>query len=119
MFIQQYLPIAILLILSTILVIITISGSRLLGPFNPNKKKLSPYESGMAPFGSAVRRLPVKYYLIGVLFILFDIEVIFLLPYAVIVRKLGVYGLIVVAEFVILLLIGLFYAWKKGALEWE
>ncbi len=66
-----------------------------------------------------MRRLPVKFYLIAVLFILFDIEVIFLLPYAVIVRRLGLYGLVVVADFVIILAIGLVYAWKKGALEWE
>ena len=98
---------------------IVIFGSTLLGPSRPNKKKLSPYESGMAPFGSAIRRLPVKFYLIAVLFILFDIEIIFLLPYAVLVKQLGLYGLFVVGEFVIVLTVGLIYAWKKGALEWE
>jgi NADH-quinone oxidoreductase subunit A len=117
--IEQYLPIGILLLLSTILAIIVIFASAILGPRRPSKKKTAPYESGMTPIGSAVRRLPVKFYLIAVLFILFDIEVIFLLPYAVVVRQLGFYGLIVVGVFIVLLAIGLIYEWKKGGLEWE
>jgi NADH-quinone oxidoreductase subunit A len=117
--IEQYIPIAILVVLSTILALIVVFSSTILGPRRPTRKKRAPYESGMAPIGRAVRRLPVKFYLIAVLFILFDIEVIFLLPYAVIVRRLGLYGLVVVADFVIILAIGLVYAWKKGALEWE
>ena len=119
MLIQQYLPIGILLILSIGLTIIVIFSSTILGPRRPSEKKSAPYESGMTPIGKAVRRVPVKFYLIAVLFILFDIEVIFLLPYAVMVRQLGLYGLIIVAEFVLILTIGLVYAWKKGALEWE
>lgn len=119
MLIEQYLPIGILLALSIALCIIVIFASTVLGPRRPTKKKVAPYESGMTPIGHAVRRLPVKFYLIAVLFILFDIEVIFLLPYAVMVKQLGIYGLVIVAEFVIVLAIGLVYVWKKGALEWE
>jgi NADH-quinone oxidoreductase subunit A len=119
MLIEKYLPIAILLILSILVSIIVIFSSSLLGPRRPNKKKLAPYESGMTPIGPAVRRLPVKFYLVAVLFILFDIEVVFLLPYAVIVRELGVYGLIAAGVFVLIVTIGLVYEWKKGALEWE
>jgi NADH-quinone oxidoreductase subunit A len=78
-----------------------------------------PYESGMTPIGTAVRRMPVRYYLIAVLFVLFDIEVIFLLPYAVVLRKLGLFGLIEMLVFVMILLVGYVYVWKKGALEWE
>ena len=78
-----------------------------------------PYESGMIPIGTAMRRMPVRYYLIAVLFVLFDIEVIFLLPYAVVLRKLGVFGLIEMLVFVTILLVGYIYVWKKGALEWE
>ncbi|MCH2539505.1 MAG: NADH-quinone oxidoreductase subunit A [Anaerolineales bacterium] len=78
-----------------------------------------PYESGMTPIGSAVRRMPVRYYLIAVLFVLFDIEVIFLLPWAVVLRKLGLFGLIEMLVFVTILLVGYIYVWKKGALEWE
>ena len=73
----------------------------------------------MTPIGTAVRRMPVRYYLIAVLFVLFDIEVIFLLPYAVVLRKLGLFGLIEMLEFVMILLVGYVYVWKKGALEWE
>ena len=73
----------------------------------------------MTPIGTAVRRMPVRYYLIAVLFVLFDIEVIFLLPYAVVLRKLGLFGLIEMLVFVMILLVGYVYVWKKGALEWE
>ena len=115
----QYLPIAILVAVSVVLAIIVISISRIFGPVRPTAKKNAPYESGMTPIGPAVRRLPVKFYLVAVLFILFDIEVVFLLPYAVIIRDLGTYGLIAVGVFVVIVTIGLIYEWKKGALEWE
>jgi NADH-quinone oxidoreductase subunit A len=116
---EQYVPIAVLVLLATILSIIVVFISPILGPHKPTKKKLAPYESGMAPIGPAVRRLPVKFYLVAVLFILFDVEIIFLLPYAVLVRELGVGGLVVVGSFIFVLTVGLIYAWKKGALEWE
>ena len=73
----------------------------------------------MTPIGTAVRRMPVRFYLIAVLFVLFDIEVIFLLPWAVVLRKLGMFGLIEMLVFVIILLVGYVYVWKKGALEWQ
>jgi NADH-quinone oxidoreductase subunit A len=73
----------------------------------------------MKPIGPAVRRLPVKFYLIAVLFILFDVEVIFFFPWAVILRDLGVFGLIVMGVFLFILTVGFIYEWKKGALEWE
>ncbi len=115
----QYVPIAILLVLSIILSLIVVYISRIMGPRRPTQKKLSPYESGMAPIGPAVRRFPIKFYLVAVIFILFDVEVVFLLPYSVIVRKLGLYGLIGVGVFVLVLTLGLIYEWKRGALEWE
>ena len=115
----QYLPIAILVVVSVVLAIIVISISRIFGPIRPTPKKNAPYESGMTPIGPAARRLPVKFYLVAVLFILFDIEVVFLLPYAVVIRDLGTYGLIAVGVFVVVVTIGLVYEWRKGALEWE
>jgi NADH-quinone oxidoreductase subunit A len=115
----QYAPIAILVAVSVILAIIVISISGIFGPHRPTAKKSAPYESGMTPIGPSVRRLPVKFYLVAVLFILFDIEVVFLLPYAVIIRELGTYGLIAVGVFVFIVTIGLIYEWKKGALEWD
>jgi NADH-quinone oxidoreductase subunit A len=115
----QYVPIAILVAVSVVLAFIVISISRIFGPIRPTAKKMAPYESGMTPIGPGIRRLPVKFYLVAVLFILFDIEVVFLLPYAVIIRDLGTYGLIAVGVFVLIVTIGLIYEWKKGALEWE
>ena len=92
---------------------------QILGPRRQTEAKLIPYESGMTPIGSAVRRMPVRFYLIAVLFVLFDIEVIFLLPWAVVLKQLGVFGLIEMLVFVFILLVGYVYVWKKGALEWE
>lgn len=119
MLVQQYLPIAILLLFSTILALIVVFISVIFGPHRPTTKKLAPYESGMAPIGPAVRRLPVRFYLVAVLFILFDVEIIFLLPYAVLIRKLGLYGLISAGVFLVILTVGLIYEWKKGGLDWE
>ena len=116
---RDYLPIAILLGVSTGLAIAIVVLGQILGPRRDTPEKQMPYESGMTPIGTAVRRMPVRYYLIAVLFVLFDIEVIFLLPYAVVLRKLGLFGLIEMLVFVMILLIGYVYVWKKGALEWE
>ena len=116
---RDYLPIAILLGVSTGLAIAMGVLGQILGPRRDTPEKQMPYESGMTPIGTAVRRMPVRYYLIAVLFVLFDIEVIFLLPYAVVLRKLGLFGLIEMLVFVMILLIGYVYVWKKGALEWE
>jgi len=116
---RDYLPNAILLGVSTGLAIAMVVLGQILGPRRDTPEKLMPYESGMTPIGTAVRRMPVRYYLIAVLFVLFDIEVIFLLPYAVVLRKLGLFGLIEMMVFVMILLVGYVYVWKKGALEWE
>ena len=115
----EYLPIIVMLILSTALCIVIALLSRLMGPFRPTRRKLIPYESGMIPIGPARRRISVKFYLVAVLFILFDIEIIFFLPWAVVFRQLGVFSLIEMFVFVGVLLIGYVYVWKKGALEWE
>ena len=98
--------------------IVIVLGS-ILGPRRPTVRKLQPYESGMTPVGPGQKRMPIKFYLTAVLFILFDIEVVFFLPWAVVFRQLGLFGLIEMAVFIVILLVGYFYAWKKGALEWE
>jgi NADH-quinone oxidoreductase subunit A len=116
---EQYSAAAVLLLITTVVAIIVLFISRTLGPFKPNARKLEPYESGMLPIGPAFRRFPVKFYLIAVLFILFDIEVMFFLPFAVVLRQVGVGALVAMAVFIVILEIGHFYAWKKGALEWE
>lgn len=115
----DYLPIAILLVLATGLALLVVIIGHLFGPRRPTQRKLSPYESGMTPFGPGTRRMPVRFYLVAVLFILFDIEVVFFLPWAVVFRSLGLFGLIEMGIFVFILVVGYVYAWKKGALEWE
>ena len=114
-----YIPIAVLfgvaLFFALLLPILSLS----LGPKRPSARKLTPYESGITPIGEAQRRLPVKFYLIAVLFILFDIEIIFLLPWAVTFRQLGLFGLAEVLIFMAILIVGYVWIWKKGALEWE
>jgi len=116
---QQYLPIAILLIVCIGMAVIAIALGHLFGPRRPSDLKSMPYESGMTPIGPGTRRMPVRFYLISVLFILFDIEVVFFLPWAVVFRKLKIFGLVEMAIFIVILLVGYIYAWKKGALEWE
>ncbi|MFQ3565991.1 MAG: NADH-quinone oxidoreductase subunit A [Aggregatilineales bacterium] len=119
MALNEFAPIGVLLILSFIITTIVLILSRLFGPYRPTSRKRAPYESGMKPIGPAVRRYPIRFYLVAVLFILFDIEVIFFLPWAVVFRDLGLYGLITMGVFIVILTIGLIYEWKVGALEWE
>jgi NADH-quinone oxidoreductase subunit A len=114
----DYLPILILIILAAIFAVIALAVPAVLGPHRKNKAKMEPYESGMLPYTDARRRFPVQYYVIAVLFILFDIEVIFLYPWAVVLRQLKLFGLIEMAVFLAILLIGYVFVWKKGALEW-
>jgi len=120
----QYLPLAILFILATALAFMVVALGHLFGPRHPTLRKSQPYESGMKPIGPGTRRISVRFYLIAVLFILFDIEVIFFLPWAVILREFvaenqGVFAFIEMTVFILILLVGYIYAWKKGALEWE
>jgi len=115
----EYIAIAIMIAVATLIAAIAIGLGELLGPKKRSKVKEEPYESGIVPIGPGTRRMPVRFYLIAVLFILFDIEVIFFLPWAVVFRQLGLFGLLEMVVFVGILLIGYVYAWKTGALEWE
>jgi NADH-quinone oxidoreductase subunit A len=121
---RDYLPILILLALSTGLAFLIVILTHLLGPRRDTKLKLMPYESGMNPIGPAVRRMPVRFYLIAVLFILFDIEVVFFMPWAVVFSTFikngqALFILLEMFIFIAILLVGYIYAWKKDALEWE
>ena len=116
---QEYFPIAILIVLAIGLAILVVILGHMFGPRRPTERKSMPYESGMRPIGPGTRRMPVRFYLVAMLFILFDIEVIFFLPWAVVFRKLGLFGLVEMLIFIVILLVGYVYAWKKGALEWE
>jgi len=115
----EYVAIALMIVLATLIALIAIGLGYLFGPRKQSDIKAMPYESGMNPYGEGTRRMPVRFYLIAVLFILFDIEVIFFLPWAITFRQLGLFGLFEMIVFIAILLVGYVYAWKKGALEWE
>ena len=115
----DYLPIVVLTVLAAALGVLVLIIGRVFGPHRPTRKKGNQYESGMIPYGAGARRMSVRYYLIAVLFILFDVEVIFFLPWAVAFRSLGLFALIEMFVFVAILAVGFIYVWKKGALEWE
>jgi len=115
----EYIAIAVMIAVATLIAFIAIGLGELFGPKKKSDAKDMPYESGMDPYGEGTRRMPVRFYLIAVLFILFDIEVVFFLPWAITFRKLGIFGLIEMVVFIVVLLIGYVYAWKRGALEWE
>jgi NADH-quinone oxidoreductase subunit A len=115
----EYLPIAILIIIATGVAALIVILGHIFGPQRQTPVKGQPYESGMRPYGSGQRRMPVHFYLVAVLFILFDIEIIFLVPWAVVLREIKIIGLIEMVIFIVVLLVGFIYAWKKGALEWE
>jgi NADH-quinone oxidoreductase subunit A len=115
----EYVAIGVMIATATLIAFIAIGLGELFGPKKKSAEKDMPYESGMNPYGEGTRRMPVRFYLIAVLFILFDIEVVFFLPWAIAFRQLGLFGLIEMAIFIVILLIGYVYAWKKGALEWE
>jgi len=115
----QYIPIAVLF-----WTLVAFSGlflllTRFLGPHNPNATKAIPYESGIKPLMPARRRFHVRFTMVAMLFILFDIEIIFLYPFAVVLRQLKLFGLVEVLTFMLVLLVGYFYVWKKGAFDWE
>lgn len=119
MTLQEFAPLGIMIIIATVIAFVVLVISRIFGPYNPSFRKNAPYESGMKPIGPGTRRIPVKFYLVAVLFIIFDVEVIFFMPYAVVMRELGLYGLAVMGFFTLILVVGFIYEWKKGALEWE
>ncbi len=117
--INSYLPIFVILLVSAFIGVAIIVLSTLLGHRNATPVKLMPYECGMDPVGTARRRFSVRFFVIGMLFIVFDIELIFLFPWAAIYDKLRFFGFVEMLVFVLVLLVGLVYVWKKGALEWE
>ena len=119
----EYVAIGLMIVLSTLVALIAIGLGYLFGPKKESAVKSMPYESGMNPYGEGTRRMPVRFYLIAVLFLFFDIEVVFFLPRAItfreLGRELGVFVLVELFIFIGILLVGYVYAWKKGALEWE
>jgi len=115
---NPYVPVVILLVVATIIGCVMMFVGGLIRPSKPEKVKSSVYECGMPAFGDARRRYNVRFYVIAMLFVIFDVETVFLFPWAVSFDMIGLFGLIEMILFLIILVFGYFYAWKKGALEW-
>ncbi|HXO67009.1 MAG TPA: NADH-quinone oxidoreductase subunit A [Candidatus Dormibacteraeota bacterium] len=116
---SEYVPLLVFVLAAIAFAVLAITVSSVLGPKSPSATKAQPYECGIVPAETARRRLPVGFYLTAMLFIVFDVEAIFVYPWAVILRQLSVRGLVEMAVFVGALALTLGYVWRKGALEWE
>ncbi|MEZ5581717.1 MAG: NADH-quinone oxidoreductase subunit A [Candidatus Competibacteraceae bacterium] len=116
---ENYLPILIFIIVGILVGVIPILLGFILGPHKPDDEKLSPYECGFEAFEDSRMKFDVRYYLVAILFIIFDLEIAFLFPWAVVLDQIGVFGFTAMAVFLGILVIGFIYEWKKGALEWE
>ena len=115
----NYLPILLFIGIAMVFGAISLLAGRLVRPSRPYRAKLNPYESGSPLFSDARIQFPMRYYIIAMLFVIFDIEVIFIIPWAVRFQSLGLLGLVEMLVFIAILLVGLWYAWMKGALEWD
>ena len=115
----QYLPTLLFLIVATGIGVALIIVGHVLGPRRPDAQKLSPYECGFEAFEDARMKFDVRYYLVAILFILFDLEIAFLFPWAVVLPDIGFFGFAAMMIFLAILVVGFIYEWKKGALEWE
>ncbi len=115
----DYLPLLLLFAVSVVNAIGMVVASHILSPRRDTPQKLMPYESGMIPLGSTRARFSVKFYMVAISFIVFDLETIFLIPWAVQMRELGWSAFLAMSMFVVVLAVGLLYEWKKGGLEWD
>ena len=118
-FLKDYLPIIIFLVIALGLSIAFVALNFLLSPKKPDPEKLSAYECGFEPFQDSRMEFDVRFYLVAILFIIFDLEVAFLFPWAITLGAIGVFGYVSMMIFLIVLTVGFVYEWKKGALEWD
>ena len=116
---EAYVPILILLGVSLANAAVLVGLSHVVSPFRPTSAKSAAYESGMRPMTDARERFSVKFYLVAILFIIFDLETVFLIPWGVHFRELGLFGFVEMLVFMAVLLVGFIYVWKKGALQWD
>ncbi len=116
---ENYFPILLFVIVGIVAGVAPMALGRLLAPNRPDSEKLSPYECGFEAFEDARMKFDVRYYLIAILFIIFDLEIAFVVPWAIVFDELGAFGLAEMGMFIGLLVLGFVYVWKKGALEWE
>lgn len=119
LFLLEYLPILVFLGLALGMAVFMVAASWLIGKRRPDPEKLSPYECGFEPFADARGKFDVRFYLVSILFIIFDLEVAFLFPWAVTLGKIGAFGFWSMVIFLGVLTVGFIYEWKKGALDWE
>lgn len=117
--IENYLPILIFIAISSVMGVVPLLFGLVLGPRKPDDAKDSPYECGFEAFEDSRMQFDVRYYLIAILFIIFDLEIAFLFPWAVAIREVGLIGFLAMALFLIILTVGFIYEWKKGALDWD
>jgi NADH-quinone oxidoreductase subunit A len=116
---ENYLPILIFLVMGAVFGIAPVVLGRLVAPHRPDSDKLSPYECGFEAFEDSRMKFDVRYYLVAILFIIFDLEIAFLFPWAVVLKEIGIFGFLSMVVFLTILVVGFIYEWKKGALEWE
>ena len=115
---NEYIPVLFFFIISVIFCVVAFFFGRLVRPAKPDPVKLEVYECGIKPLMSARERFSIRYYIIALLFVVFDVETLFLFPWAILYDKLLIFGLVEMGLFIIILVFGYYYAWKKGALEW-
>ena len=116
---EQYFPILLFILVGVGVGLLMLTRGRLVAPNRPDPEKLSPYECGFEAFEDARMKFDVRYYLIAILFILFDLEIAFLFPWAIVLPDIGAFGFWSMMIFLAILIVGFVYEWKKGALEWE
>ena len=116
---ENYLPILVFLALAVVIGGVALAAGMLIGSRRPDAAKDSPYECGFEAFEDARMKFDVRYYLVAILFIIFDLEIAFLFPWAVVLDEIGLAGLVAMGIFLLILVVGFIYEWKKGALEWE
>ncbi len=116
---ENYLPILVFIVLGTLFGLGPVIMGFMLGPQRPDSEKLSPYECGFEAFEDSRMKFDVRYYLVAILFIIFDLEIAFLFPWAVVLKEIGIFGFSAMMIFLGILVVGFIYEWKKGALEWE
>ncbi|MDR9436796.1 MAG: NADH-quinone oxidoreductase subunit A [Thiohalophilus sp.] len=116
---ENYLPVLLFMIVGLTVGVVMIVLGFVLAPSRPDSEKLSPYECGFEAFEDSRMKFDVRYYLVAILFIIFDLEIAFLFPWGVVLEDIGLFGYVAMAIFLGILVIGFIYEWKKGALEWE
>ncbi|MBI5918124.1 MAG: NADH-quinone oxidoreductase subunit A [Nitrosomonadales bacterium] len=116
---ENYFPVLLFVVIGIAVGVAPLVLGRLVSPHRPDSAKLSPYECGFEAFEDARMKFDVRYYLVAILFILFDLEIAFLFPWAVVIKEIGTFGFVSMMIFLAILVVGFVYEWMKGALEWE